>query len=106
MPKSVLSSLNVDYQIKYSTRRKTIGISVDKKNGLIISAPKGTPLDEIEKLMKSKQQWIVNNINGFKEVLPSPRPKEFVSGERLLYIGRIEGSKINEPIYCFFKLVI
>ncbi len=88
MPILVLSSLTLDYLIKYSKSRKTIGISVDKKNGLTISAPEDTSINEIESMLKSKQEWILNNINGFKEVLPSPKPKEFVSGERLHYIGR------------------
>jgi len=86
MPK--LSSLNVEYQIKYSNKRKTIGISVDKKQGLLVSAPQGTPIDEIETIIESKNQWIHDKLDGFNNILSAPKSKEFVSGERLLYIGR------------------
>ncbi len=88
MPTVELSSQKLDYQITFSKKRKTIGISVDRTNGLSVSVPEGTPLNEINHILLKRQDWIVQKIQGFSEILPPPPSKEFVSGERLPYIGR------------------
>lgn len=88
MPTLELSSRKLDYQVTYSKKRKTIGIAVDRVNGLSVSVPEGTPLNEINHVLLKKQDWIVQKIQEFSEILPPPPPKEFVSGERLPYIGR------------------
>ncbi len=88
MPILELPSQKLNYQIKFSKKRKTIGISVDRDNGLSVYAPEGTSQSEINQILMKKQNWITQKIQIFSEVLPPPPPKEFVSGERLPYIGR------------------
>lgn len=76
------------YIIKYSSKRTTITIQVDPVIGLIVVAQKGTTSREINQLLQKKENWIIKNIEKSKEILPAPKPKEFVSGERFEYIGR------------------
>lgn len=88
MNELVFDSSKISYNIKYSSKRKTIAIQIDPVKGLIILAPKGTPIEEIHKVLQVKEDWITTKIEKSKEILPAPKSKEFVSGERLDYIGR------------------
>lgn len=94
MPLAELTS-RLEYELTYSKRRKTIAITVDRQ-GLSVTAPEGTPPEEIEQLLARKEGWIRQKLRLMSQVLPAPPPKEFVSGERLTYIGRSYRLQVNE----------
>lgn len=77
----------INYNIIRSNR-KTLGLEVNLEEGVLVRAPKNTDKDRIKKIVTKKAEWITRKLKEFDEVKPSPAPKEFMSGEKLLYIGR------------------
>ncbi len=80
--------MKIEYEIKYSSKRKTLGISVERDRSVIVYAPKNLPKEKIEALVKTKTNWILDKINHIQKYPDNYQPKEFVSGETLLYLGR------------------
>lgn len=84
-------TLRVDdlvFDVRLSTRRKTVEIIVDRDGSLIIAAPDGTSVDVLEDFVREKQFWIYSKL-AEKEALRHVTPaKEFVSGEGFWYLGR------------------
>ncbi len=88
MPTLNFPKQQLEYQIKFSSRRKTIGIAVDKEHGLVVTAPTGTSPDVVQGLVSEKMDWIKKSLDKVDQILPPANKKFFVSGERLLYLGR------------------
>jgi len=51
-----LEDLEIEY--KYSSRRKSIGLTVTAEGKLVISAPRGTPAAEIARAVARHRKWI------------------------------------------------
>lgn len=66
-------------------RRKTIEITLDPTEGVLVSAPVNVPSEDVAKVVHRRAGWIVRKSN---EAVLHPRPKQFVSGESLPYLGR------------------
>lgn len=79
--------MEFNYEIKY-TNRKTVNISVERDRSVIVRAPQGISAEKIECIVQSKKDWIIEKINHEQKYPAKLIPKEFVSGETLLYLGR------------------
>lgn len=75
------------YEIKYSNR-KTVNISVERDRSVMVRAPQGISEEKIECIVQSKKTWIIDKINHEQKYPAKLVPKEFVSGETLLYLGK------------------
>ena len=56
--------------IKYNlirTKRKSVGLIIDSKNGLVVRAPKKATITLIESFIKKKEKWIIKNLDRYKE---------------------------------------
>jgi len=79
-------STRIDYSIIRSKRRKkTIQITLDANEGVLVSAPLRAAPQMVEDVVRRRAGWIVRK--GSESVLRA-RPKQFVSGESLPYLGR------------------
>ena len=77
------------YQIKQSTRRKTVSICVYPDNRVVITAPKGLSQKSISQIVEKRSDWIRRKIqNNLLKTQNTPAQKEYQSGEKLLYLGR------------------
>jgi len=65
-----------------------MGIIVDPDEGVLIRSPKNVPEGKIEEIVKNKSSWLLQNLDKIKEIKPAPTPLEFMSGEKLPYLGR------------------
>ena len=80
--------MKVDYRIVYS-RRRTLGITVERDGAVIVRAPNGMDESEVHQLVASKRRWITKKIAHPQKYQQSVPPgKELVSGESMLYLGR------------------
>ena len=70
------------------SNRKTVALIVTRDAALVVRAPVFTPMEHIERLVSKKSSWIRQKI---AEVIKRPKPlaKEFVGGERFLYLGKL-----------------
>ncbi|NKI59619.1 M48 family metallopeptidase [Labrenzia sp. PO1] len=78
------------FSVKRSTRRKTVGITVERDKRLIAHLPHEATLDEAEKLIATKLLWVHQKLaeqggNARDEVF---RPAEFVDGEGFHFLGK------------------
>ena len=77
--------------IKYDiirSDRKTMGIIIDPDEGVIVRSPKNVSEDKIKGIVKKKSSWILQKLDKMDEIKPAPTPLEFMSGEKLKYLGR------------------
>lgn len=97
--------MTLDYEIKYSNR-KTLNITVERDRSIIVRAPKSLSAERVQEIVDSKKQWIKEKIAHSQKYPLNYNPKEFVSGETLMYLGRnyqliveqddFEGVKFNQ----------
>lgn len=76
--------MTIDYKIIF-TERKSVNIVIDRNSNIIVRAPKRLTKDDVDKVVNRKKQWIYNKLSNSSK--PIILPKEFVSGESLLYLG-------------------
>ena len=77
---------DIPYSIMYS-KRKTIAIIVERDRSVVVRVPMNTPTDSIDALMQKKRQLLRKKISNTQKYPLQHTPKEFVSGESLLYSG-------------------
>lgn len=84
-------TLNIDdlnIEIRRSSRRRSLQITVDRGGELVLSAPPDVDEDQLRAFVREKQFWIYTKL-AEKAQLQQPVPsKEFVNGEGFLYLGR------------------
>ncbi|SDL68871.1 M48 family metallopeptidase [Halarsenatibacter silvermanii] len=89
-----LGSEKVEYDV-VRTDRKTVGINIDPEKGIVVRSPKDLSESEIKDLVEDKSSWIKEKLDKIEEIKPRPQPKEFLSGEKLPYLGRRYRLKVN-----------
>lgn len=77
----------IEYELRFS-ERKTLGIAVYPDLNVVVTAPENTGEEKIKAKVKSKARWILKQLRSFERYQPLSKPKEFVSGETHLYLGR------------------
>jgi len=78
----------VPYQIDWSESRETFGLEIDESLELTVTAPMLASTTDVEDVLDSRQEWILEKLYGLEEQEGPPYPKEFLSGEKLPYRGR------------------
>lgn len=77
----------IPYMIRRSARRQTVTIAVDPSEGVLLFAPTAATVERLDKLVHKKAPWIVTQMRALDRDGTST-PREFVSGETFLYLGR------------------
>jgi len=77
----------ITYQVRFA-ERKTLRISVHPDKSVETLAPIGTDLAAIEKKVKKRARWIVDQQRFFDAFLPRTPPRQYVSGETYKYLGK------------------
>jgi predicted metal-dependent hydrolase len=85
----------IEYELTYA-QRKTLGISVQPDLQVLVKAPEGTPLEEIEARVLKRASWILKQRKDFERYLPHLPPRQYVSGETHRYLGRQYRLKVVE----------
>lgn len=79
---------DLQFEVRESPSRATVGITVDRDGSLHLHAPTGCPPDALAAWAYSKRMWVYRRL-AEKDLLLSARPaKEFVTGEGFAYLGR------------------
>ena len=77
------------YAIRRSARRKkTVAVTVDPTGGVLLLAPEDFSTDRLDAVVQRKAGWIVRRLRGVGSNGVPPSPREFVSGESVMYLGR------------------
>lgn len=80
----------LSYEIRRSSRRKNITITVERDRTVVVHAPVGVSEDKLRQLVAGKRQWLFEKLNNEQKYDPVPHApgKELVNGESALYLGR------------------
>ncbi len=76
--------------------RKTLEISVMPDSAVQVRAPQGATLEAIAQKVQKKAPWIVEKQDWFAKFPKAPTPKQYLSGETHLYLGRHYRLKIEK----------
>ena len=66
-----IESLEVDdlvFAVRWSRRRRTIGISVAREGGLRVLAPAGVPARKLESAVRAKLPWVLRKLDEFERL--------------------------------------
>lgn len=77
----------IEYEIIYS-KRKTMEISIKPPDKITVRVPMRLPKYNIVERLTEKGDWILKHLNNFKIIDYKPINREFINGEKLLYLGR------------------
>jgi predicted metal-dependent hydrolase len=87
MPIIQYGSTEIYYSI-YSEVRNDLKITVNLINGVEVHAPASMDEQKLNQVLVKKAPWIMQKIEELNEVKHTVQPTEFVSGEKLSYLGR------------------
>ncbi len=86
----------LSYTIRRSARRKkTVAVTVDPAGGVLVVAPERITTDRLDAIVTRKAKWITRRLRRADGYGPRPSPREFVSGESVLYLGRHYRLKVH-----------
>lgn len=68
--------------------RKTLAITVHPDASVLVKAPTGTDIGEINERVARRARWILDQIRRFEIFLPDVPPRKYVSGESHRFLGR------------------
>ena len=77
----------IPYLIRRSTRRGTVSVAVEPSGQVVLTAPAATSVERLDGVVRQKARWIVERVRR-GGALTRLAPREFVSGETGLYLGR------------------
>lgn len=80
--------LDFQYQVVRRPKRKTASITIKPDNSVTVMVPKSLSEKQIVQLLVRKQQWIKKTFYFNLHKRASFTPKEYVSGESFLYLGK------------------
>lgn len=79
---------DLQFEVRRSDRRRTLGLTVERNGSLVLSAPPEVANARLERFAKQKRLWIYEKLAA-KEALPPALPvRKFVTGEGFPYLGR------------------
>ena len=86
----------LEFEIRRSDRRRTLGLTVDRAGELVAHVPTETSTDELSRWVSKKLLWVHRKLALKEEAAPKLRAPEYVSGEAFSYLGRRHPLKVVE----------
>ncbi len=76
--------------VKRSTRRKTIGLTVERDASLVAHLPNEADINQVEELIRTRLVWVHQKLAGHRGPLSENvfRRPEFVDGEGFYFLGK------------------
>jgi predicted metal-dependent hydrolase len=89
----------IDYHLVRSRkRRKTLLLTIERDGRVVMRVPYHTPEREIEAFFNGKLSWVKKKIDEKKKSIESvEHPKQFIPGEKFLYLGEHYPLELREP---------
>lgn len=95
MPTIHFGTTPIDYCIKHSPSITDVVITVDWTSGVSVAAPKDIGEDRVEAALRTKAKWMLRKLAEFREIQMPTVHREFISGEKIPYLGRQYRLKVN-----------
>lgn len=79
---------DLQFEVRRSDRRRTLGLTVERDGSLVLSAPPDIADVRLERFAKEKRFWVYQKLAA-KEALPPALPvRKYMTGEGFPYLGR------------------
>lgn len=88
MESQVLRVGDLDVRVRVSGRRRTIQLTVERDATITASVPDEADETQLARVIVAKRPWLYAKLRERAEIGPPAPPREFVSGEGFLYLGR------------------
>jgi len=88
MPTIQYGTTLIDYYIEQSPSIKDVVITVDWTSGVLVKAPDPMDIYRVETVLRRKAKWVLRKLTEFREIQTLTTNREFVSGEKIPYLGR------------------
>lgn len=85
----------ISFSLQYA-QRKTLAISVLPDLSVVVTAPMESDIELIKRKVKKRAVWILKQQDAFTAYLPTQPPRQYVSGETHLYLGKQYRLKVFE----------
>ena len=72
-----------------------MAVTVEPGGGVLLLAPEGFSTDRLDEVVRRKAGWIVQRLRGVGSNGVPLSPREFVSGESVMYLGRHYRLKVD-----------
>jgi predicted metal-dependent hydrolase len=69
-------------------QERKVSIHVHPDGSVQVDAPENENLDNIKKAVLKRARWIINHVNQANSQMESVLPREYISGETHMYLGR------------------
>lgn len=76
------------FELRLSSRRRTLAVTVDRGGELIAHAPVSVDLDEVREFVRSRLLWVHRKLNLKRELVRQPPALAWVTGQGIYYMGR------------------
>jgi predicted metal-dependent hydrolase len=87
---------DLDFEIRRSNRRKTLGLTVDRAGELVVHAPTEAGEADLARWVESRLLWVHRKLLLKEEQAGPAQCLDFVSGESISYLGRAYRLKVVE----------
>lgn len=79
----------IPYRVNLATdRHAKVAIHVEPNGDVVVDAPQNASLKDIQKAVHKRARWVFSQVEKAHDRFRHVRPKEYVSGEEILYLGR------------------
>jgi predicted metal-dependent hydrolase len=79
---------NLEFEVRRSPRRKTLGLTVDRAGELVVHSPATTSETELHDWVEQKLLWVHQKLLCKEEFSRGSSRLEMVSGENIAYLGQ------------------
>ena len=73
-----------------------MAVTVDPSGSVLVVAPEHIATDRLDTIVTRKAAWIARRLLHAERHVPPPSPREYVSGESVLYLGRHYRLKVDQ----------
>jgi predicted metal-dependent hydrolase len=80
-------SKQIEFHLEYS-ERKSLGITITPDLDILVKAPIDASIEKIKEKLRKKAPWILKQQSFFLAFHPKTTPRQYISGETHLYLGR------------------
>ncbi|SFD01522.1 hypothetical protein SAMN05421780_1212 [Flexibacter flexilis DSM 6793] len=76
------------YTIKYSSKRKTLGLIVERDKTITVLAPEGVSEELVNAFVERRKMWLYDKLNFTLKFRQNTIHTPFVSGKSIMYLGK------------------
>ncbi len=95
MPTFTYGTTSIDYTVHPQPSKRDCTIAVDWQSGVSVVVPENINPEQIDMVLYKKAPWILRRLAELREIHPLPAHHEFISGEKLPYLGRQYRLKVH-----------